>query len=469
VAVTANPRLVFAIVSTGIVLATLDQFIVNIAFPSIQHSLGGSVSTLSWVLNGYSIVFAALLVPAGRLADRSGRKRGFLGGVAIFTAASALCAAASNVGLLVAARVLQGAGAAVMIPSSLGLLLAAYPPDRRAGAVRAWAGVTGASAALGPVVGGLLVEASWRWVFIVNVPIGIGALAVGLRLLPSPAPERGPLPDLLGSAWIAGAIGAVSLALVEGQHWGWGSGRVVGALVAAVLLGIAFVIRSRNHESPVVELSLLRVRRFAAATSATLVYSAGFSAMLFSSIVWTQAEWGWSPLKTGIAFAPGPLMVPLFAFVGGRLSARVGPGATAALGCLSFALGTFSWVERVGVAQHWAADVLPGAILVGIGVGLTLPTLVAVASTSLPPERFATGSGVVTMGRQVGFTLGVAVLVAVLGSPVGEVARLHAFRHGWIVATALGLAAIPFALLLLTTRPRPHTVAEERLFEAEAA
>src|SRR5256714_6467829 len=238
-----RPSVVFAIVSTGIVLATLDQFIVNIAFPSIQHSLGGSVSTLSWVLNGYSIVFAALLVPAGRLADRSGRKLGFLAGVAIFTAASALCAAASSVGLLVAARALQGIGAAVMIPSSLGLLLAAYPPERRAGAVRAWAAVTGASAALGPVVGGLLVEASWRWVFIVNVPIGIGALAVGLRLLPSPAPERGPLPDLLGSFWIAAAIGAVSLGLVKGQAWGWGSGRIVGSFVAAVLLGVFFVIR----------------------------------------------------------------------------------------------------------------------------------------------------------------------------------------------------------------------------------
>jgi EmrB/QacA subfamily drug resistance transporter len=468
-AATAKPRLVFAIVSTGIVLATLDQFIVNIAFPSIQHSLHGSVSTLSWVLNGYSIVFAALLVPAGRLADRSGRKLGFLGGAAIFTGASALCAAASSVEWLVAARVVQGAGAAAMIPSSLGLLLGAYPPEKRAGAVRAWAGVTGASAALGPVVGGLLVEASWRWIFIVNVPIGIGAVIVGWRLLPSPPPERGPMPDLLGAFWLAGAIGALSLALVKGQEWGWGTGRVVGSLFAALLLGIAFVMRSRNHESPVVELSLLRVRRFAAASAATLVYSAGFAAMLFSSIVWTQAEWGWSPLKTGLAFAPGPLMVPLFAFLGGRLIARIGAGATAALGCFAFAAGILSWVERIAVTPHWAAAMLPGALLVGIGVGLTLPTLVAVASTSLPPERFATGSGVVTMARQVGFTLGVSVLVAVLGSPVGAVARLHAFRNGWIVAAAAGLAAIPFALLLVSRRRPRHVTAPEELVTELAA
>jgi EmrB/QacA subfamily drug resistance transporter len=463
--VTAKPRLVFAIVSAGIVLATLDQFIVNIAFPSIQRSLHGSVSTLSWVLNGYSIVFAALLVPAGRLADRSGRKLGFLAGVVIFTAASALCAAASSVGLLVAARALQGVGAAVMIPSSLGLLLASFPVEKRAGVVRAWAGVTGAAAALGPVVGGLLVEASWRWVFIVNVPIGIAALAVGIRFLPSPPPERGQLPDLLGSLWLAGAIAFLSLALVKGEEWGWGTGRVVGSLVLSGLLGIAFAIRSRNHASPVVELSLLRVRRFAAASAATLVYSAGFAAMLFSSIVWTQSAWGWSPLKTGIAFAPGPLMVPVFALLGGRLIVRIGAGATAALGCLVFAGGVLSWVERIAVTPHWAADMLPGALLVGIGVGLTLPTLVAVAATSLPPERFATGSAVITMARQVGFTLGVAVLVAVVGTPASAVERLHAFRHGWVAAAAAALVAVPFALLLVSPR-LARAAAQEELAEA---
>jgi EmrB/QacA subfamily drug resistance transporter len=454
---TTRPGIVFAIVSTGVVLATLDQFIVNIAFPSIERSLGGSVGTLSWVLNGYSIVFAALLVPAGRLADRGGRKRGFLAGVVIFTVASALCAAASNVGLLIAARALQGVGAAVMIPSSLGLLLAAYPPERRAGAVRAWAAVTGASAALGPVVGGLLVEADWRWVFLVNVPIGIGAFLIGRRLLPAHAPERGPLPDLLGSLWLAAAIGALSLGLVKGQEWGWASGRVVWSLLGALLFGVAFVVRSRNHASPVVELSLLRVRRFAAATAATLVYSAGFAAMLLSSIVWSQVAWGWTPLHTGLAFAPGPLMVPIFAILGGRLIARVGAGVTASLGCAVFAAGLLTWVVRIELTPHWAAAMLPGALLVGIGVGLTLPTLVAVATMSLPPERFATGSGVITTARQIGFTLGVAVLVAIVGVPDPGEAQLHAYRHGWIAAAIAGLLAIPLALALVQWR-RPRTV-----------
>ncbi len=334
--------------------------------------------------------------------------------------------------------------------------------------MRAWAAVTGASAALGPVAGGLLVQASWRWVFIVNVPIGIGALIAGRRLLPAPAPERGPLPDLLGAAWLAGAIGALSLALVKGQEWGWDKGRVVGALVLFVLFGIAFVVRSRNHDSPVVELSLLRIRRFALPTAATLLYSAGFAGMLLSSILWTQTAWGWSPLRAGLLFAPGPLMVPLSAIVGGRIIARIGAGATAAIGCVSFAVGLLSWVDRISLAPHWAGAMLPGSLLVGIGVGLTLPTLVAVASTSLPPERFATGSGVITMARQVGFTLGVSVLVAVIGSPATGAARLHAFRSGWIVAAGAALAAAPLALLLVNRRARPIPVADE-LFEAEAA
>jgi MFS family permease len=235
----------------------------------------------------------------------------------------------------------------------------------------------------------------------------------------------------------------------------------VWSLLASVVLSIAFVVRSRNHDNPVVELSLFRVRRFAASTAATLVYSAGFAAMLFSSIVWLQEGWGWTPLHTGIAFAPGPLMVPIFAVLGGRLIARIGAGATAALGCTVFALGILWWVERIALTAHWATAVLPGSLLVGIGVGLTLPTLVAVASTSLPPERFATGSGVITTGRQIGFTLGVAVLIAVVGEPARGASQLQAFRHGWIVAAAIGLAAAPLALLLARwRRPVAAPVAE---------
>ena len=195
---TARPGAVLAVVCLGVVLATLDLVIVNIAFPAIGRSFGGAgLGPLSWVLNAYTIVFAALLVPAGRLADLVGRKAGFLVGVAVFTVSSGLCALADDVPQLVAARVLQAAGAALLTPASLGLLLAAFPPERRAGAVRIWGAMSGVAAAIGPVVGGVLVNLDWRWIFLVNVPVGVVALVLGVRVLPSVPRQPERLPDLV--------------------------------------------------------------------------------------------------------------------------------------------------------------------------------------------------------------------------------------------------------------------------------
>jgi EmrB/QacA subfamily drug resistance transporter len=448
----AKPAVVFAIVAVGVALATLDQFIVNIAFSSIERGFHSSLSTLSWVLNAYSIVFAALLVPAGRLADRSGRKRGFLIGVVIFTVASALCAAAPNVEWLISARVIQAVGAALLMPSSLGLLLAAFPPEKRAAAVRGWTAVTGASAALGPVVGGLLTSASWRWIFLINVPLGIAALVAGRRALPDVRPEPSPLPDLAGAALLAGAIGAVSLGLVEAHGWGYGSWRFVSTVAGAAVLLAWFLRRSARHPSPVVELRLLGLRRFRLAGAATLIYSAGFAAMLLSSILWTQTSWHWGSLRSGLALAPGPLMVPIFSILSARLIARIGAGATAVVGCAVFASGSAYWIARVGETPHYVSALLPGMVLTGIGVGLTLPTLIAIGSTALPPERFATGSGVLTMARQVGFTLGVAVVVAILASPTAHAAHLDSFRRAWIAIVALSVVAAAVSALLLERR-----------------
>ena len=459
-----RPGVVFAIVTTGVALATLDQFIVNIAFSSIERGFHSSLSTLSWVLNAYSIVFAALLVPAGRLADRSGRKLGFLVGVVIFTVASVLCAAAPNVELLIGARVVQAVGAALLMPSSLGLLLAAYPPEKRAGAVRGWTAVTGACAALGPVLGGLLVSASWRWIFLINVPIGIAALLVGRRVLPDVRPEKSPIPDLAGAVLLAAGIASLSLGLVKAHEWGYGSWQFVGAVALAVVFTGWFLVRSGRHPSPVVELSLLKLRRFRLASAATLVYSAGFSAMLLASILWTQGGWHWSAIRSGLAIVPGPVMVPLFSYLSGRIIARIGAGATAVLGCLVFAFGSLYWVTRIEMTPHYASAMLPGMLLTGIGVGLTLPTLMAIGSTALPPERFATGSALLTMGRQLGFTLGVAVLVAILATPSARGADLHAFRHGWIAIAVISTIAALIALLLLDRKP----VAQPEAVHAQA-
>jgi EmrB/QacA subfamily drug resistance transporter len=456
-----NQRAVFAIVSGGVALATLDQFVVNVAFDAIGRSLHGSLSTLSWVLNAYSIVFAALLVPAGRFADRRGRRFGFLLGVAVFTVSSAACAVAGTLPELIAARVVQAVGAALLVPSSLGLLLAAYPPERRAAAVRSWGAVTGASAALGPVVGGLLVTASWRWIFLVNVPLGLAALVAGRRLLPVVERERGPWPDLYGAAVLAGGIGSVSLALVKAHEWGWASVQTIAAFVVAAACVGVFLRRSARHPSPVVEPALLRVRAFSLASAATGVYSAAFAAMLLSITLWAETGWGWSALRFGLLFAFGPLMVPLVAPRTGGLVARIGPGRTAALGCVVFATGCVLWVVLVGTTPHWR-EMLPGELLTGIGVGLTLPTMMGAGAASLPAERFATGSGVLSMARQIGFTLGVAIFVAVVGSR----RDLAAFRESWIAAAA---AAAVAAVVALTIAPRRRAVPVDVLEPIEEA
>ncbi len=440
----ARPELVLAIVCVGVVLATVDLFIVNIAFPALERDFAGTpLSTLSWVLNAYAIVFAALLVPAGRLADRFSRKGAFLLGVGIFTGASALCAAANSIELLVAARTLQAAGAALLIPSSLGLLLAAYPPERRAGAVRIWAATSGLAAAIGPVLGGLLVAADWRLIFLVNVPVGIAAIVVGFRRLPAVAPAGGPMPDLAGAALLAGAIGAISLALVKGPEWGWDSLSTLGALAGSVATLVGLAVRSGRHPSPVIDRALLRIRPFAVSSLAMVLFSAAFAAMLLSVIVWSQVGWGWSALHTAFAFAPGPLMVPPLAIAVGRWGGRVHPATISAAGCAALGAGVLWWALAIGLEAHYVTAMLPGALLTGIGVGLTLPTLTATATTALPPERFATGSAVVHAARQVGYALGVAVLVAVLGTPRGAQAQLDAYQAGWVaIAVIAAIAAV---------------------------
>ena len=453
-----NPVAVLVIVCTGVVLVTLDLFIVNLAFPAIEQSFGGtSLSTLSWVLNAYAIVFAALLIPAGRFADRTSRKGGFLLGVAIFTLASALCAAANGVELLVAARILQAVGAALLMPASLGLLLAAYPPERRAGAVRMWAATSGVAAALGPVLGGLLVSVDWRWIFLVNLPVGIGALLAGRRYLPAVPRVPEPLPDLLGAFVLMLGAAALTLGLVKAPDWGWGGGRTLASLVGSALLLGYFVVRSSRHASPIIELDLFRVRAFAVSTLAMFLFSAAFAGNLLSVLVWAQTAWGWSALKTGIAFLPGPLMVPLFAIGAGKVAHRIGPGVLATLGCLSFCAGTLLYASRIGLEPNYLTAMLPGALLVGTGVGLTLPTLTATAAGSLPSQRFATGSAVITMARQVGYTVGVAVLIAVLAKPLSADDRLVAFHHGWDVVAGISLLGA-LAASLLIRRPAPVLV-----------
>jgi EmrB/QacA subfamily drug resistance transporter len=463
-----RPRQVLVIVCAGVILASLDMFIVNVALPQISRDLGeSSLGDLSWVLNGYAIIYAALLVLAGRLADRHRRKYGFLLGVAIFTAASAACGAATSVAMLVGFRLVQAAGAALLTPTSLSLVLASYPADRRGGAVRAWTATGGMAAALGPVLGGLLVAASWRWVFLVNVPIGIAALVAGWRLLPDVPGHPGPRPDAIAALLVTLGVGGLTLGLVKSSDWGWGSAATAGVLAGALVVIGLFAWRCLRHHNPLIQPALFRTRGFAAACAAMLAFSVSFGAMLLSIVLWEQDVWGWSALASGLAIAPGPLMVPLFSFlVAGRLIARFGPGLVTALGCTVFAAGIAWWALAVTLHPDYLA-VLGGMLATGIGVGLTLPTLMSTAAGALPAPSFATGSAIVNMVRQVGFAVGVAVLVAVLGTPRSPAAALTAFRHGWVVIAGVALAGAVTAMLL--RRPAPAAAAPPSAQAAPAA
>jgi EmrB/QacA subfamily drug resistance transporter len=455
---TASPNVVLVIVCAGVVLASLDLFIVNVALPQMARSFGSGtrLGDLSWVLNAYAIVYASLLVLFGRLADRYPRKLGFLVGVAVFVAASATCAAATSLAMLIAFRVVQAAGAALLTPTSLGLILATFPADRRQSAVRTWTAAGGFAAALGPAVGGILVAASWRWVFLVNLPIGVAALVAGWRLLPDVPGHPIPWPDGLSALLITAGVGALTLGLVEGGAWGWGSTRTVAVLVAAFLLLTAFALRTARHHNPLIDRALFRVRPFTGASTVAVLFSIAFGAMLLSRVLWAQDVWHWSALQTGFSIVPGPIMVPLFSFlVAGRLIARFGPGLVIAAGSTIFAAGMAWMALAAGLRPDYVGEVLGGLILTGIGVGLTLPTLMATAAGSLPPTSFATGSAVVNMLRQVGLAIGVAVLIAVLGSPGSPAQVLAAYQRGWWVTAAIAFAGGIVGFVMLARRTAP--------------
>src|ERR1700722_3219355 len=431
--------IVSLIVCVGVFMSSLDLFIVNIAFPAIGRHFGGaSLSSLSWILSGYAIVFAALLVPAGRWADAFGRKRAFLLGLAIFVSARAACALAPSVDFLIGARVVQALGGALMLPTSLGLMLPEFRPHERHVAIGVWAATGGIAAASGPPLGGLLVQADWRWVFLVNVPVGLLGLGFGLRSLIERRETGALRPDLLGAVALILAVGVLVVAIVKGQEWAWGSPRVVVLFaVAAVLLPLIWW-RSERHEAPIVDPAMLRVRTFGLAVGASLLFFAGFGAMLLSGVLFLTGVWHESVLTAGLMLFPGPAMATAFSIPSARIGARVGYRLPGVIGALIFACGSIYFITQTGDSPAFWSEYLPGSLLSGAGVGLVIPTLTGAGASSLAPERFATGAAVLTMGRQIGVALGVAVLVAVLGTSASTASDFH---QAWLISVAGGLTA----------------------------
>jgi EmrB/QacA subfamily drug resistance transporter len=450
---------VVSVLSLAVFMSSLDLFIVNLAFPYIAREYAGtSLSSLSWVLNGYTIVFAAVLVPAGRWADRIGRRRLLVAGLVVFGAGSLLCGLAPGVAALIAARVIQAVGAGLMVPASLSLLLAAVPAAARARAIGTWSALGALGAALGPVIGGALVQLSWRWVFWINLPVAVITVLLARKVVPESRDEHASgRPDVIGAGLLAAAVGLIALALVKAPDWGWGSPRFIGLLAASLACGAGMVARSRRHHSPVIELGLLRSRTFSGAFAASIFYYAAFGAFVLNTVEFLTGVWHYSAVEAGLAIAPGPLMVLPFARVAApRLAARLGgPGRVAVIGCVVNAGAQLLWLTQIQVQPAYLTHLLPAQLLGGAGVGLAIPSLLGAGSASLPPAHFGTGSGILNMARQVGTVLGVASLVAILSRVVpGD--PLAAYRHGLILTIAFFAAAGVVSAVLLTARPRPQ-------------
>jgi EmrB/QacA subfamily drug resistance transporter len=425
-------------------MAFLDVTIVNVAFPSIEADFpDASFSELSWILNAYNIVFAAALVPAGRLADRIGQRRMFFAGLWLFLAGSVLCGLAPDPTLLIAARVVQALGAAALIPTSLALVLPEFPPERRAVATSVWAAAGAVAAATGPSLGGVLVDAGgWRWAFFVNLIVALGVLPARRLLVDRADRDAAAPPDVLGGALLAGAVGLVALGITKAPDWGWTDDRVLAAWLAAAVALAGLSVRARHHPAPVLEPELLRIRSFALGNGAMLMLSVGFYALLLGNVLFLTQVWGYSVLEAGFGVTPGPLAATVAAVIGGRLTERRGPRAVLVPATLTAAGGCLLYRSLTGVEPAYLSDWLPAQLVSGASFGMAFAALATASVMELPPNRLATGTALSSCARQIGAVLGIAGLVAVLGTPVPQDLPA-AFDHAWLLmAIALGLAGL---------------------------
>jgi len=428
-----SPQSVLAIASLGTAVAFIDVTIVNIAFPNIARSFPGtSISTLSWVLNAYNIVFAAFLMAAAQIADLLGRRRVFIFGIELFTVGSLLCAIAPSANALIVFRVVQALGAAFLVPAAVALVLNAFPPAHRSHGVALQSAVGAAAAGLGPSIGGLLVTAAnWRLVFLVNVPLGVATVVLARRrLVESRAPGRRRIPDLPGSLLFAVAIAALVLGIVKGQEWGWDSTSTISALAAGFVLGAVVVWRCTWHRSPIIDLSLLKIRTFSVANAMTLIGAAGFYGYTLANVLFLTGVWRYSVLQAGLALTIGPVVAVAVAGPTSRLVQHIGARLVLVVGGLIWGGAVLWFVRQVGVTPDFVGEWLPGMVLLGIGAGTLFPNLSGTAVASAPGGSFATATGMNSVARQIGAALGVAFVVAIIGTPTPATAHA-AFQDAW--------------------------------------
>lgn len=451
----ASPWPTFWLASIAVFLVSLDGTVLFAAFGAVRDGFpGASSADLSWVLNAYTVVYAALLVPAGRLADMHGRKRVFSIGVLVFLLASLLCGLAPQAGWLIAARVLQAVGAALLTPASLAIVLSAFPADRRALAVSLWGAVGGLAAALGPSLGSLVVDRlGWPWAFYLNLPLGLFSAWRGARVLrESRDPDNAAPLDVPGVLLLVIGVGALALGIVRSDALGWRSGAVWGAVAAGLLALAGYTRWARHTPTPAIDMRLFQDRTYRFVNLATVSFGMAFTMMFFGFFFFMTKVWHYTLPQAGVAVTPGPLLVIPVAVLSGRWAARHGHRALLVGGSAIYALGGLWFWTMAGPVPDYLHTWLPGMVLTGVGVGMVLPSLSGAAVAHLPTARLAVGSAVNQAVRQVGGVMGVAVTVALLGH---EALALADFR--WLYAAHVALALLTGLLCLpVRTAPRPR-------------
>lgn len=448
-----NPAVwAFVITSTAGFMAALDNLVVTTALPSIRTHLGGGITDLEWTVNAYTLTFAVLLMLGAALGDRFGRRRLFTIGLGLFTLSSMAAALAPGIGELIAARAAQGVGAALLTPVSLTLLTSAVPPARRGLAFGAWGAVNGMAVAMGPLIGGTVVEhLSWQWIFALNVPIGLALLPLArLRLTESRGPNS--RLDIPGTALASAGLFGIVFALIRGNSDGWTSSTVLAALVSGVLLLIGFVAWELRTDAPLLPMRLFRNRAFAAVNGASLLMSVGMFGSIFLLSQWLQTAQGYSPMEAGVRMLPWTAMPMVVAPFAGMLADRIGGRIIIAAGLALQASGLL-WFALIVAAHVDYSSQIPALVLSGVGMALFFAPVTTVLMGSVKPEEQGVASGANNAFREIGGALGVAVLTSVFTAS-GDFSSAQRYADGLAPALWVGAAAIAAATVAALIVPR---------------
>jgi EmrB/QacA subfamily drug resistance transporter len=442
-----------AAVSVGLFMIMLDNTVVNVALPSMKQSLHMSLSELEWVVAGYALTFAAFMLTGGKLADYVGRRRIFMIGLAVFTGASLACGLAPNGGFLIGARVVQGLGGALMNPATLSIITATFPPRERGKAIGIWAGVSGMALAIGPLVGGLLTEhVNWNWIFFVNVPVGIiGLLAIPLMIDESRDTSHEQRLDVPGLATSAIGLFSLTYGFIEANNYGWSSGRILGAFAVAAIALVTFVLLERHQRAPMLDLALFKNRTFSGANGSMLFVGLAMFGTFFYVSLYMQNVLHYTPVQTGASFLPMTLLIIAIAPRAGALTDKVGSRWLVGFGMTLLAVMLFYYSQLGANESFWA--ILPGLLIGGVGMGATMTPVTAAAMSAVAVDKAGVGSAVLNSARQVGGSLGIAVMGAIVAAGSDF---LTGFHDALKVGALLCLVGAGVAVFAVRKIEHPH-------------